>query len=66
MCTGMGNVGFSSLPWDSHGNENQIAETNRNGTGIGIAQMGMGTLIFRVIPLSNNFPSKSLFDLVDL
>ena len=25
MCMGMGNAGFPSLPWDSHGNGNQIA-----------------------------------------
>ena len=25
MSMGMGNAGFPSLPWDTHGNENQIA-----------------------------------------
>ena len=24
-CMGMGNAGFPSFPWDSHGNGNQIA-----------------------------------------
>ena len=46
------------LPWDSYGNGNQIASTNGNGKGMGIAQMGMGTLIINVLPFSPNFPSE--------
>ena len=61
---GMGNAGFPSLPRDSHGNGNQIAQTN--GKGMGIPQIGMGTLIINVFPLIITFPQKSVFDLVDL
>ena len=45
---------------------NYLEWTNRNGTGMGIAQMGMGTLINNVFPFSHTFPLKSVFDLVDL
>ena len=55
---GNGNAGFPSLPWDSHGNGNQIAYTNGNEMGMGIAQMGMGTLLINVFPFRHNFPSK--------
>ena len=66
---GMGNAGFPSLSWDSHGNGNQIAQTNGNGneTGMGIAQMVMGTFIINVFPFSHIlFPPKFVFDLVVL
>ena len=52
-------------PWDSHGNGNQIACTNGNGKGMGMAQIRMGTLITNVFSFSHNFPPKSVFDLVD-
>ena len=57
-CIGMGNAGFPSLLWDSHGNGNQIAYTNGNRTGMVLAQMIMGALIINVFPFSHNFPSK--------
>ena len=56
MCMGIENARYPSLPWDSRGNGNQIAQTNGNGTGMGIAQMGMGTLVINVFPFSHNFP----------
>ena len=49
MCMGMENAGFLCFPCDSHENGNQIAKTNGNGMGMGIAQMGMGTLIINVL-----------------
>ena len=33
---------------------------------MGIAQMGIGTLIINVFPFRYNFPPKSLFGLIDL
>ena len=32
---------------------------------MGVAQMGMETLIINVFPFSHNFPSKSVFDFID-
>ena len=58
MCMEMGNPGFPSLPWDLHGNRNQIAASKGNETGMGIAQMGMGKPIINEFPFSHNFPSK--------
>ena len=56
---GMENAGLPSFPWDSLWNGKQIACTNENETGMGIAQMRMGTLIINVFPLVTIFPSKS-------
>ena len=56
----MGNAGFPFLPWDSHGNENQIAYPNGNGTEMRIAKKGMGTLNINVYPSSHNFSVLSI------
>ena len=40
MCMGMGKIGIPWVPWDSHGNGNNIS----HGMGMGIKCMGMGLI----------------------
>ena len=58
MCMGMRNVGFPSLPWDSHGKGTKLFKLMGMEREMGIAQMGMGTLIINVFPFSDNFLCK--------
>ena len=63
---GKGNAGFLFLPRDSYGNGNQIAYTNGNGTGIGIAQVGWERFLLMCFHLVIIFLPESIFDLIDL
>ena len=55
---GIGNAEFPSFrvefPWEWEPNH----LTNGNGTEMGIAQMGIGTLIINLFPFSHNFFSN--------